>query len=113
LYVGTANKNYFLAHGLKLSQLIYAPHAIDINRFAADDDEQNTQALKWREELGITAEEIVFLFAGKLSKKKNPEILVEAVREAVELVSKYGQWPNLKALICRTQAPVAASRART
>jgi hypothetical protein len=35
----------------------------------------------------------------------------EHIREAVELVSKYGQWPNLKALICRTQPPVAASAA--
>lgn len=80
LYVGTANKNYYLAHGLKLNQLIYAPHAIDTNRFAANDDEQNARALKWRSELGITADEIVFLFAGKLSKKKNPEILIQAFK---------------------------------
>jgi len=80
LYVGTANKNYFLVHGLKLGQLIYAPHAIDINRFAENDDEQNARALAWRKELGITTDEIVFLFAGKLSKKKNPEILVEAFK---------------------------------
>ncbi len=25
------------------------------------------------------------------------------IREAVELVSKYGQWPNLQALVCRSR----------
>src|SRR5579875_1397644 len=33
LYVGTNNKNYFLAHGLKERQLHFVPHAIDNNRF--------------------------------------------------------------------------------
>ncbi len=79
LYVGTANKDYYLAHGLQLNQLRYAPHAIDIERFAKDDDLQNEQALKWRKDLGIDSNAIVLLFAGKLTQNKNPEILIQAL----------------------------------
>jgi glycosyltransferase involved in cell wall biosynthesis len=81
LCVGAANKQYWLAHGLKTSQLIHAPHAVEITRFAEDDLEKNLRAIAWRNELGMAADEIVYLFAGKLSKKKNPEILIEAFRQ--------------------------------
>ncbi len=78
LYVGTANRNYFLAHGVKQEQLIFAPHAIDNERFVKDDSKQNERARKWRNQLGIELEDIVFLFAGKLTPKKNPELLIRA-----------------------------------
>jgi hypothetical protein len=35
-YTGTNNKKYFLAHGLKDDELIFAPHAVDITRFAQE-----------------------------------------------------------------------------
>lgn len=78
LYVGTANKAYYQAHGVSEEKLVYAPHAIDNQRFSADHVERNHAALEWRKQLGIKTEEVVFLFAGKLSAKKNPEILIQA-----------------------------------
>ncbi len=80
LYVGTNNKKYFLNHGLKESQLFFAPHAIDNSRFM--DYHQRAyekKALKWRQEIGIKKEDIVVLFAGKFESKKNPEILLDAI----------------------------------
>src|SRR5690606_37326611 len=47
LYVGIANKDYFLKHGLKESQLIYAPHAIDNDRFTGSDDYFDLEAKEW------------------------------------------------------------------
>ena len=78
LYVGTQNKLYYLKHGLKESQLTFAPHAIDNDRFNKDLDKYIIEALKWRIELSIGGEELVFLFAGKLEPKKDPELLIKA-----------------------------------
>ncbi len=72
LYVGSANKDYYEKFGLKSTQLLFAPHAIDNDRF--------TQAgpVDGREKLGIPAEGIVFLFAGKFESKKDPVLLLDA-----------------------------------
>jgi glycosyltransferase involved in cell wall biosynthesis len=81
LYVGTANKQYFKANGLADKQLVFAPHAIDNNRFAGNDNELSADAINWRRELGIKDDEVVFLFAGKLTSKKDPELLIKAFIE--------------------------------
>ena len=74
-YVGAANKEYFKKYGLKKSQLIFAPHAIDNNRFGSD---RQKEAEKVRSELGIPECAVVVLFAGKLEPKKDPGLLLEA-----------------------------------
>ncbi len=74
-YVGDANKAYFKKYGLKENQLCFAPHAIDNDRFAANNTKQ---AIKIRASLGIKPEEILILFAGKLDPIKNPELLLKA-----------------------------------
>src|SRR5258705_5380925 len=76
-YTGTNNKKYFLAHGLKDDELLFAPHAVDITRFAEDEETKKTEALQWRKELGLTDTDIVFLYAGKMEPKKNPVLVVE------------------------------------
>ena len=78
LYVGSANKAYFLAHGLKFHQLLFAPHAVDNHRFADPAGIDSNKAKAWKNSLGIKENERVFLFAGKLTKKKNPELLIKS-----------------------------------
>jgi glycosyltransferase involved in cell wall biosynthesis len=80
-YVGTQNKAYFLKHGLKEKQLVYAPHAIDNDRFADPTIEFANQAKDWRKELGISENQKVILFAGKLETKKNPFFLITLAKE--------------------------------
>ena len=80
-YVGTHNKAYFLKHGLKEKQLVYAPHAIDNVRFADSTNDFSNQAKEWRKELGIAENEKVILFAGKLEPKKNPFFLINLAKE--------------------------------
>lgn len=82
-YVGDANKAYFLKHGLVESQLKYAPHAIDNDRFY-DDVEKNYEirAEEWRQELGFKPKDLVVVFAGKFEDIKQPQILVKAFLEA-------------------------------
>jgi len=80
LYVGQHSKDYFLRHGLREHQLVYAPHAIDNQRFATPEEEYHSRAMKWREELGIRENDLVVLFAGKLEHQKNPYFLVEMMK---------------------------------
>ena len=75
MYVGKANKDYFKAHGLKEHQLIFAPHAIDNQRFASHQD-HTTAGNTLRTSLGLEANATVFLFAGKLEPKKDPQLLL-------------------------------------
>ncbi|HEY9177363.1 MAG TPA: glycosyltransferase, partial [Flavipsychrobacter sp.] len=75
-YVGTNNKQYFLAHGLKEKQLVFVPHAVENNRFVEKKEEYINEAAKWRKELGIRSGDFVVLFAGKFNHKKNPFFLL-------------------------------------
>ncbi|MBI1780016.1 MAG: glycosyltransferase family 4 protein [Sphingobacteriales bacterium] len=76
LYAGTANRHYFEQLGLKSHQLLFAPHAIENERFSDEDGVYEQDAFFWRRELGIKDHELVFLFAGKLEPKKDPELLL-------------------------------------
>jgi glycosyltransferase involved in cell wall biosynthesis len=78
LYVGTNNREYFEAHGLDDDQLHWVPHAIDNDHFADPEGTLQTEAGEWRRELGIPEEAPTIVFAGKLSQKKAPELLLDA-----------------------------------
>ena len=76
-YAGIVNRAYFKVMGLSDKQLVFMPHAIDNSRFAAN--EVNIDAVrKLRQELEISGDAVVFLFAGKLEKKKQPDLLLES-----------------------------------
>jgi glycosyltransferase involved in cell wall biosynthesis len=78
LYTGSANKQYFVAHGLKENQLIFAPHAVENERFTDNETRRYAErALSWRREIGFSDEDIVLLFAGKLEPKKGIDLLLE------------------------------------
>lgn len=72
LFAGQANRAYFNAMGLQAHQLHFAPHAIDNLRFGVPVDR------KFRQSMGFTENEVVYLFAGKLEAKKNPTLLIRA-----------------------------------
>jgi glycosyltransferase involved in cell wall biosynthesis len=72
LYVGTHNKSYYSTHGLRDHQLVFAPHAIDNQRFS------NRINAVTRLQIGIPNDAFVFLFAGKFEIKKNPHLLLDA-----------------------------------
>ena len=76
-YVGTYNKEYYLKHGLTEKQLIFAPHAIDNERFYDKYGSYQSQADSWKKELGIAEDDTVYLFAGKFEPKKAPIFLLK------------------------------------
>lgn len=89
LYVGENNRAYFEAHGLEEESLAWVPHAVENDRFARVEDGEQ-RARHWRREIGISDEEVVFLFAGKFEPKKAPDTLLDAFvrcsRDDVHLV---------------------------
>jgi len=90
LYVGQENKKYFSKHKLKPTQLIFAPHAIDNQRFSEKNDRRKEIANRKRKELGLKETDIVYLFIGKFEAKKAP-------LDIIKLASKI-QNPKIKFL---------------
>jgi glycosyltransferase involved in cell wall biosynthesis len=79
-YVGTNNKQYFLEHGIKAENMIFAPHAIDNDRFSNDSSFENLgESIK--AELGIPEQNLIFLFSGKFENKKSPLLLIKVFKE--------------------------------
>lgn len=75
LYVGTNNKAYFKKYGLKDSQLIFAPHAIDNKRFSTPDP---AGAQELRSSLNLKESDILILYAGKFEQVKSLDVFVSA-----------------------------------
>ena len=81
LYVGKHNRDYYIEMGMSESQLIWAPHAIDRERFTRDELEDESRAGEWRRQLGINDDDVAFVFAGKLIPRKDPWTLLNAFLE--------------------------------
>jgi glycosyltransferase involved in cell wall biosynthesis len=77
-YVGTLNRQYYQEYGLQNQQLIFAPHAVDNDRFARKVYNQSTAL---RSELNISKNSKIILFAGKLDVNKNAKLLLKAFLE--------------------------------
>jgi glycosyltransferase involved in cell wall biosynthesis len=72
-YVGINNKAYFKNYGFKNSQLTFAPHAIDNERFSVT---RSSEASLLRQKFGIKKDDVLILFAGKFENKKAPLFLL-------------------------------------
>ncbi len=90
LYVGKNSHDYFYKHGLKEDQLVWVPHAVDNERFGGPDDEEQ-DAKQWKRELGISDDDLVLLFAGKLEPKKDPDFMLRLAQHLKD--------PRLKLII--------------
>jgi glycosyltransferase involved in cell wall biosynthesis len=108
LYVGSNNYRYFKKMGVKQDRLLYAPHAIDNNRFSGSGDEYEQRAIDLRKEMGIDPHEIVFLYAGKLEDKKDVRLLLQTFmqfelynRAQLVIVGNGGIEKDLKVLYKR------------
>lgn len=79
LYVGKNNKIYYQKAGVKESKFVFAPHAVDNSRFSNNDVQLKMQAEAWKTSLGIDKQKICLLFAGKLVRDKNAQIIIDFV----------------------------------
>jgi glycosyltransferase involved in cell wall biosynthesis len=77
LYIGKQNKKYYQMHGVQDTRLIYTPYAVDNKRFQM----QLTDSFDSRKKWGISAEDVVVLYSGKLIEKKRPLDLLRAFHD--------------------------------
>lgn len=85
LYVGAANRNYYLSAGVPSERLIYCPHSIEVTRFSDPSDRWEREAAAWRDKLQIEPDQLVLLFAGKFEPRKRPLELMKAMLGRDEL----------------------------
>jgi glycosyltransferase involved in cell wall biosynthesis len=80
LYIGEANRKFYLEQGIDHDRLAPAPYCVDNARFAAAVAAARSERCRIRQEWGIPAEAFCFLFVGKFIAKKRPFDLIEATR---------------------------------
>lgn len=81
LFVGSENKKYFKKYGLRDRQLVFAPHAIDNDRFADKGGRYKILANTWKLELGIPIDSLIVLYAGKFEEIKCPSIIIDLAKK--------------------------------
>lgn len=75
--VGQNNRDYYLWSGVAPARISFAPHSVDTERFRDLGAEHEARAARWREDLGIPADAVVFTFAAKFLPKKDPLLLLD------------------------------------
>jgi glycosyltransferase involved in cell wall biosynthesis len=80
LYIGEANRQFYLEQAIDNDRLAPALYCVDNARFAAATAALRPERHRIREEWGIPAEAFCFLFAGKFLGRKRPFDLIQAAR---------------------------------
>ncbi len=78
-YIGALNREHLLRHGVRAERMSRAPYCTPMRT-----DVTTTLRMQWREavreRLGIGQDQTLLLFSGKLIEKKNPGLILEALR---------------------------------
>lgn len=84
LYVGARSREHFLRLGAAPTRLFFSPYCVDTTPFQLEDAARERLRAMTRAELGIAPHEQVLLFSGKLAPRKDPALLVRAVKNFSE-----------------------------
>ncbi len=87
--VGQNNRAYYRWAGVAGERVAFAPHSVDTVRFGDPDGEHAQLAARWRLEMAIPRDSVVFVFAAKFIAKKDPTLLLDAfleLRSAAHLI---------------------------
>ncbi|RZL45778.1 MAG: glycosyltransferase [Pedobacter sp.] len=84
LYIGEANKNFYLEWNILPRNLVFAPYCIDVDAF--QEKLTNASAIKAsaRQKWNIPDDSFCFIFSGKFIEKKMPTIILEAAKSLTE-----------------------------
>lgn len=82
LCIGTANRRFYLGHGIGADRLAAAPYCVDNARFQAAAAKLRPGREELRAAWAIAPDAFVVLFCGKLIAKKRPADLIDAARAA-------------------------------
>lgn len=79
LYIGEANRQFYLDNGAISNRMFFSPYFVDNAWFSAQIDRSGLTRERWRSKYKISPHECVILFAGKLQPKKNVAELIQAI----------------------------------
>ena len=77
-FVGQLNREHLLRYGMKEGELSFAPYCVDSPFPEMNAASKAASRREMRAKLGISDEETVVLFSGKLIPKKAPDLILEA-----------------------------------
>jgi glycosyltransferase involved in cell wall biosynthesis len=81
LYVGQNSLQHFKRLACPEEKLVFSPYCVDTTAFAGDETSRTQLRQATRERLGIGPQQRVILFSGKLSPRKGPDLLLDAVKQ--------------------------------
>src|SRR5882672_736511 len=81
LYIGQHSYQHFKRLNCPDDKLVFSPYGVDISPFHVDDDARAKMRPEARQSLNISEEDIVLLFSGKLSHRKGPDLILQAVKQ--------------------------------
>lgn len=81
LYVGQRSKEHFQRLGCPESKLVFSPYCVDATPFHADERGRELLRGVTRSAFKISADKTVVLFSGKLSVRKGPDLLLQALKQ--------------------------------
>jgi glycosyltransferase involved in cell wall biosynthesis len=77
--IGTEARLHLLRHGVPASKLKNSPYCVDTKFFETEVQRWIPKRENIRDSLGISSEGVVLVFSGKLTFKKNPIIILDAL----------------------------------
>ena len=78
LAIGSANRDYYLKHGIAADRIFSVPYCVDNEFFAKGAEAAETSREQLRRELEIEADQAVILYASKFQPRKRPGDLLRA-----------------------------------
>ncbi len=81
LYIGQRSYQHYRRLNCPDEKLVFSPYCVDISPFEVDEQARARLRPTMREDLGISGEQVVLLFSGKLSRRKGPELILQAVKQ--------------------------------
>lgn len=89
LYVGQQSHKHFKRLGCRDENLVFSPYCVDTTPFQCDEAARLRFRSAVRESLGIGEEQTILIFSGKLSSRKGPDLLLQAIKELPQEISKH------------------------
>lgn len=79
LYIGQASRDHYRRLGCEADRLVFSPYCVDVSADASGEAAREAARVATRQALGAAPDDLVVLFAGKLSHRKGVDLLVPAV----------------------------------
>ena len=81
LHVGQRSREHFRRLGFESEARHFSPYCVDTTPFRTDEAARAELRGPARHELGVTEDQLVIAFCGKLSPRKGPDLLLDALRQ--------------------------------